>query len=552
VSVDLVLHGGVVVTGQPGAPRARAVAVHDGYVVALDSDALDLLPIARATLDLQGGAVLPSFGDGHVHPLWGGVEMAGPAVRDATSVADVVEAVRRWAADHPDAHWVEGGPYDPTLAPGGRFDARWLDAAVADRPVVLQSTDHHCIWVNTEALRRAGIDETTPDPPTGEVARRPDGRPLGTLVEWQAMDLVLRHAPKPTPEQRRDGLARASRLLAAAGVTWVQEAALAPADVPVYLDTAAAGRLALRANVALRAEPDRWREQRGEFLAARHDAGRLSASGDVSVRTVKIFADGVVEAGTAAMLEPYADALGDAPGHRGNPVWAADELAAAAVAFDADGFQLHVHAIGDAAVRDTLDALDRVRQVNGPRDRRPVIAHTQCVDPDDVPRFAALGVIANLEPLWAQLDPLQVDLTLPRLGAERGARQYPMASLLATGAVLSMGSDWPVSSHRPLEGLAVAATRQTAEGRPPGGWVPAERLPVAAALAAYSQGVAYQAFEEHLWGTVAVGRRADLVWLDGDPTAVDPGAWADLAVRGTWLAGRRTHGDSSNDKDDAG
>lgn len=536
------LHGGVVLTGGPGAPRARAVAVHDGYVVAVDEDALGLVPIARATVDLEGGAVLPSFGDGHVHPLWGGVELDGPAVRDATTVQQVVEAVRRWAAEHPRDGWIQGGPYDPTLAPGGRFDARWLDTAVADRPVVLQSTDHHCVWVNSEALRRAGIDARTPDPPTGEVTRRPDGRPLGTLVEWQAMDLVLRHAPRPTPAQRRDGLARACRLLAGAGVTWVQEAALAPSDVPVYLDTAAAGRLAVRANVALRADPDRWREQRGEFLTARHDAARRSPDGDVSVRTVKIFADGVVEAGTAAMLEPYDEALGDPPGHRGNPVWSADELAAAAVAFDADGFQLHVHAIGDAAVRDTLDALDRVRHVNGPRDRRPVVAHTQCVDPADLPRFAELGVIANLEPLWAQLDPLQVDLTLPRLGAERGERQYPMASLLVAGARLSMGSDWPVSSHRPLEGLAVAVTRQTPDGRPAGGWAPAERLPIATALSAYTQGVAYQAFEEHVWGTVAVGRRADLVWLDRDPTATEPARWPGIEVRGTWLAGRRTHG----------
>ena len=540
MSVDLVLHGGVVVTGVPAAPRARAVAIHDGHVVALDEDALGLLPIARATMDLEGGAVLPSFGDGHVHPLWGGVEMAGPPVRGATTVVQVVEAVRRWAADHPDVDWIQGGPYDPTLAPAGRFDARWLDDAVPDRPVVLQSTDHHCAWVNTEALRRAGVDGRTPDPPAGEVARRPDGSPLGTLVEWTAMDLVVRHAPRPTAAERQDGLARASELLAAAGVTWVQEAALAPSDVEVYLATAAAGRLAVRANIALRAEPSRWREQRGSFLAARHQAERSPVSAAVSARTVKLFADGIVEAGTAAMLEPYDEALGDPPGSRGRPVWDRDELAAAVAAFDADGFQLHVHAIGDAAVRDTLDAFEPLPRINGPRDRRPVIAHTQCVDPADVPRFAALGVIANLEPLWAQLDPLQVDLTLPRLGPVRGALQYPMASLLAGGAVLSMGSDWPVSSHRPLPGLAVAVTRQTPDGVPAAGWVPHERLPVAAALSAYSQGVAYQAFEEAAWGCVTVGRRADLVWLDRDPTTTEPAHWPAIEVRGTWLGGRRT------------
>lgn len=540
MTVDLVLHGGSVVTGLPGAPRARAVAVHDGRVVALDDDALDLRPSAGTTVDLDGGAVLPSFGDGHVHPLWGGVELAGPEVRDAGSVAEVADAVRRWAAEHPDVTWVQGGPYDPTLAPSGRFDARWLDDAVPDRPVVLQATDHHCAWVNSEALRRAGIDASTPDPPAGEVARRPDGTPMGTLVEWTAMDLVLRHAPRPTLQERVDGLVRASELFAAAGLTWVQEAALSPSDVEAYLAAAASGRLAVRANIALRADPGQWRDQRADFLAARRAAEASPVAGQVSVRTVKMFADGVVEAGTAAMLTPYAEVLGDPPGSTGRPVWTPDELALAAAAFDADGFQLHVHAIGDAAVRHTLDAFEQVALVNGPRERRPVLAHTQCVDPADVARFAALGAIANLEPLWAQLDPLQVDLTLPRLGRHRGVHQYPMASLLATGAALSFGSDWPVSSYRPLEGLAVAVTRQTPAGVPAGGWVPAERLPVPAALSAYTQGVAYQAFEEQLWGTVSVGKRADLVWLAADPTGTDPLAWPDIAVRGTWLGGRRT------------
>ena len=538
MSVDLVLHGGVVVTGDPAAPRVRAVAVRDGVVVALDEDALSLVPKAREVVDLAGGAVLPAFGDGHVHPLWGGVELAGPQVRDATSVAEVAEAVRRWADAHPETTWVLGGPYEPTLVPGGRFDAAWLDAAVPDRPVVLQSTDHHCAWVNSEALRRAGIDATTPDPATGEVARRPDGTPMGTLVEWTAMDLVLRHAPRATAVERQVGLAAASRLLAAAGLTWVQEAALSPGDVEVYLAAAAAGTLAVRANIALRAEPDRWPDQRAEFVQARRAAAGSPVAGQVSARTVKMFADGVVEAGTAAMLSPY----DDAPHSCGLPVWPPDELAAAAVAFDADGFQLHVHAIGDAGVRAALDAVERVAAVNGPRDRRPVIAHTQVVDPVDLPRFAALDVVANLEPLWAQLDPLQLELTAPRLGPVRTAWQYPMASLVATGAVLSMGSDWPVSSYRPLDGLSVAVTRQTKAGVPAGGWLPHERIPVGTALSAYTQGVAYQAFEEDRWGSVTVGRRADLVWLGSDPTVTDPAGWPQIPVHGTWLGGERTWG----------
>jgi predicted amidohydrolase YtcJ len=541
VGVDLVLRG-LVRTGDPLAPLARGVAVHHGVVVALDEAALDLAGGAAEVVDLDGGVVLPGFGDGHVHPLWGGVELAGPQVRDASSVAEVVEAVRRYAAEQPDEEWVQGGPYEATLAPDGLFDAAWLDEAVPDRPVVLQSTDHHCAWVNSEAMRRAGVTRATPDPPSGRVPRRPDGSPLGTLVEWTAMDLVLRHAPRPGRAEKELGVERAGALLASVGVTWAQEAALAPEDVEVYLAAAAAGRLPVRVNVALRAEPGRWAAQRAEFAAARAAAAASPVAGQVSARTVKFFADGVVEAGTAALLEPY----DDAPHTCGLPVWEPRELAEAAAAFDADGFQLHIHAIGDAGVRAALDAVEHATRVNGPWDRRAVVAHTQLVDPADLPRFADLGVIANFEPLWTQLDPVQTDLTLPRIGPERGARQYPMASLLRSGAVLSMGSDWPVSSCRPLEGLPVAVTRQTASGRPAGGWVPEERLPPEAALAAYTAGVAYQAFEQDSWGTVAVGRRADLVRLDRDPLALAAAEWPEVRVLGTWLAGRPTWQDRTS------
>jgi len=533
--VDLVLQGGTVRTGDSTGTRARALAVHGGRVVALDLDALSLADDAREVVDLDGGALLPAFADGHVHPLWGGVELAGPQVRDAATVGDVADSVRRWATDHPEATWVTGGPYDPSLAPDGIFDAQWLDVAVSDRPVALSSTDHHCAWVNTAALRLAGIDEHTPDPPAATIARRADGTPTGTLVEWTAMDLVLRHAPPTTTAEKVDGLAASTAMLATAGLTWAQEAALHPDDVAAYLETASSGRLSVRVDIALRAEPGEWPAQRGTFAAARAAA---AGSPMVSARTVKFFADGVIEAGTAAMLAPYTDR----PHSCGLPVWGRDELAAAAAAFDADGFRLHIHAIGDAGVRNALDAVEHVVRVNGPSERRPVIAHVQLVDPVDVPRFAQLGVIANVEPLWAQLDPLQVDLTMPRLGAARSALQYPFGSLVSTGAVLSMGSDWPVSSHRPLDGLAVAVTRQTRGGEPPQGWLPHERLAPETALSAYTAGSAYQSFEEGQRGVLGVGARADLVWLARDPLATPALDWPSLAVRGTWLAGIRTAG----------
>lgn len=527
--------GGTVRTGDPSAPLARALAVRGGVVVALGEDALALDGTGVETVDLAGGLLMAGFGDGHAHPTHGGRELMQAPVRDATSVAEVAEVVRRHAADHPGQEWVLGGSYQPALAPGGVFDARWLDDAVPDRPVALVSSDHHVLWANSEALRRAGVTADTPDPPAARIDRRPDGSPVGTLVEWAAMDLVQRHIPAPGEDEVRAGVLAATRLMAAAGITWVQDAISLPADVVRCAELAASGELPVRMNLALRAEPGRWTGQRAEFAAARA-AAQTIAGDDVTARTVKFFADGVVEAGTAALLEPYVDA----PHSCGLPVWDADELAAAITAFDADGFQAHVHAIGDAGIRTALDAFEAAVAANGPRERRPVIAHTQLVDPADLGRFAALGVVANFSPLWAALDDCQLELTQPRLGPERSDRQYPMATLWASGAVLSFGSDWPVSSLRPLDGLSVAVGSRRPDGSPDG-WLAHERLPAAVALSAYTQGVAHQAFEEGRWGTVSVGRRADLVHLASDLLALDAAEWPDVPVLGTWLGGRRTH-----------
>jgi predicted amidohydrolase YtcJ len=539
VVADLVIAGGLVRRGfAPCAPTARAVAVTGGRVVAFDEQALALRGASTAVVDLAGGVLLPSFGDGHAHPLWGGVELAQAPIRDCASVDEVLQAVRRYADEHPDLSWVTGASYDPALAPGGRFDARWLDRVVADRPVYLESSDHHCAWVNSEALRRAGVTAATADPPAALVVRRDDGEPLGTLVEWTATDLVKRLVPATSVADRLRGLEASTALLAAAGVTWAQEAALAPDDVPVYLEAARRGLLSVRVGIALRSEPDRWVDQLADFVSARELAAGSDVADQVSAGTVKFFADGVIEAGTGALLEPYVDE----PDSHGEPVWAAEQLAEAVAAVDRAGFQAHVHAIGDAAVRAALGAVEHAAAVNGPRDRRAVVAHTQLVHPDDLARFARLGVIANFEPLWAWPEPAMAVLVVPRLGPSRTELQYPMGSLARSGAHLSMGSDWPVSSLVPLEGLAVAVTRQDPDGSSTGAWTPHERLSPAEALAAYTTGVAYQAFEETRWGRVEPGWRADLVALDRDPLAADPLRWKEIRVTGTWLGGRRTYG----------
>ncbi|WP_283137603.1 amidohydrolase [Rhizohabitans arisaemae] len=521
---------GVVWTGTGAV--THALSVRYGRIEALGAAAL--AGDADETVDLDGGLLLPAFGDGHCHPDHGGFEASGPRLKGHGGVAEIVEEVRRHAEAHPEDEWITGAGYDSTLAPDGLFDARWLDAAVPGRPVALRAWDYHTLWCNTEAMRRAGLSAATPDTARGVFARRPDGELLGTMLEWDAVDAVLRVAPPRTAEDTVAALRRATEIFAAAGVAWVQDAWVEPETVEAYLTAAGRGLLATRVNLGLRADPERWRDQPEEFADIRE---RVRAAGDLlTANTVKFFVDGIVENRTASLLAPY----GDDPCTRGMPIWPYEELLRTLAAVDALGFQAHLHAIGDAGVRTALDAIEHVIRVNGPRDRRPVIAHVGVLDEADLPRFAELGVIANLQPLWARTDPAMVELTIPRLGPERARRQYPIGSLLRSGARVSFGSDWPVTDHRPLSGLPVAVTRENAERQPAGGWLPGERVTLEEALTAYTAGVAYQAFAERERGLLVPGMTADLAWLDRDLRRLDPHDIASrTAVLGTWLAGER-------------
>lgn len=522
-------HGGLIWTGVDG-QTTDALLVVDGVVLAVGSGARELAGGAE-TVDLGGGFLMASFGDGHAHPLQGGLEAVGPQVRRCKSVDEIVDAVRTFAAEHPDDEWIVGASYESSMAQDGLFDARWLDAAVPDRPVVLRAWDYHTVWCNTVALERAGITADTPDPPLGEIPRREDGSVLGTLREWGAVDLVYKIVPKRDPKVLIGALGTAADYYLARGVTWVQDAWVEPADVDTYLDAARQGALGVRFNLGLYADPRHFAIQLEQFADARRRVEELG-SPLLTAQTVKFFADGVIENETGALLAPYCGSLHD----HGMQVW--DDLAGAAQAVDELGFQIHIHAIGDAAARQALDAIEHVVASNGPRDRRPVIAHAQLVDDADIDRFAKLGVIANMQPLWAQLDPLMVDLTVPRLGVERAEKQYRMRSLDESGARLAFGSDWPVSSGAPLKGIAVAASRQTAEGDPEGGWVPQEILGIEHALSAYTAGVAHQAFADGQWGAIAPGASADLVWLGRDPRTTPPLELPTIGVRATYLAGR--------------
>jgi predicted amidohydrolase YtcJ len=524
--------GGLIWTG---GSDTDALLVIDGKVRATGAEARALASeiASVAQVDLDGGFLMPSFGDGHAHPLYGGLEAVGPPIRGCATVDEIVLAVKQFAADNPGEEWIVGASYDSSLAPDGLFDSRWLDAAVPDRPVVLRAWDYHTVWCNSVAIERAGITADTPDPVIGEIPHRADGSVLGTLREWGATDLMSAVMPRRDEKLRVSALATAADYFLARGVTWVQDAWVEPADVATYVAAARAGALRLRFNLALYADPRHFDYQVEQFSESRRLVEQ-TGSPLLTAHTVKFFADGVIENETGALLAPYCSGLHS----HGLRTWEGDSLAEAARRVDELGLQIHIHAIGDAAIRQALDAIEYAITHNPDRDRRPVIAHVQLVDDADLGRFAELGVIPNMQPLWAQMDSLMTVLTVPRLGVERSDKQYRMRSLTTSGAPLALGSDWPVSSGAPLEGIAVAVSRRTASGDPEGGWTPHEILPVEDTLAAYTAGVAYQAFAEGSWGRIISGASADLVWLDRDPRTTPVLDIPAVTVRATYLRGR--------------
>jgi predicted amidohydrolase YtcJ len=529
VIIDPDRHGHVI--------TSRALAIAEGRVVAEGDAAVELAALhGSKVIDLAGGLLAPAIGDGHAHPVLGGLEATGPQVRDASDLAGILAAVATWKRDHPDAAWIVGGSYDTTFAADGLFDARWLDEVTGDTPTILRAWDYHTAWVNSAALTAGGITAATPDPALGRIPRRDDGSPLGTLQEGAANDFLAHVVPHFSTEQRVAALEQATREYAAQGTTWVQDAWVDPQDVETYRVAAAQQRLHTRVNLAFRADPARWQDQIAEFVGLRDEIRSLEHD-RLSAETIKFFLDGVIESHTAAMLDPYADR----PNERGLPNWSETELTAAALAFDAEGFQLHLHAIGDAANRLALDALEATATRNPPRERAHVIAHVAVLAPGDAQRFAKIGVIANFEPYWAQCDAVMRDLTIPHLGHDREGWQYLIGTVLRTGATITFGSDWPVTTKDWRPAFATAVTRHShlePESTP---WLPSERITPGQALAAYTSGIARQALVSDR-GTLETGMVADLVWLSADPLSIDPHSVPEIQVLGTWLAGERTFG----------
>jgi len=509
---------------------SNAVLIKGDRVIALGESAIAMG--ADTTVDCAAGFLAPAFADGHIHTLFGGLEAVSAPVRDCASAREVAKSVGRWAAEHPEKKWIEGSGFDLALAPGGIFQAAWLDEFVPDRPVYLRASDYHTVWVNSMALQLAGYVGEITQPHDGEIVVNELGAPVGTLKEWGAWRPVAELLPPAMEDVRIEALSQATAKLAAAGITWIQEGWTEPRDIETWIAAHQSGRLSVGVDLALWADPNNWRAQLESFVVSR-DAATACGDSNFSATRIKFFADGIFESGTGALLEPYCGC----PHSKGLPNWEPRELAAAVAAIDALGFTAHVHAIGDYAIRMTLDAFEQCAATNPVRDRRWVIVHSQLIAPTDIERFVQLGVVANFEPLWAQMDAWQEQLTAERLGPERAGRQFQIQTVADTGAVISFGSDWPVTTYNPLECLQIAVTRQAAPSSPP--WMPHERVSVDDGLAAYTSGVAYQAGRDDA-GVIRPGAIADLVLLHADPRRVAPNEIGKIEVIGTWRLGVRT------------
>ena len=534
VDADLLLVNGHFYDDGRWLPGVDSIAIRDGRIHAMGSG----LTSSGRVVDLDGAWVLPGFHDAHVHPVQAGLEMNACDLSSGDSVDDYVGTIREHAATHPQAPWILGGGWSMHAFPGGVPDAAPLDEIVPDRPVFLPNRDHHSAWVNTTALRLAGIDASTPDPADGRIERDAHGAPTGALHEG-AMELVRALIPPATTTEQRDALLTAQAHLHSLGVVGWQDAlvgdGLGMADsLDTYLDAVRDGSLTAKVVGALWWDRARGEEQIDELVARRTRA----AEAGFDAGSVKIMQDGVCETFTAAVIAPYLDAHGHETSNRGLSFIEAADLARYVQQLDALDFQVHVHALGDQAVRDSLDAIQHARTLNGARGNRHHLAHVQIVDPADVPRFADLDVTANVQALWACLDEQMVELTLPFLSTGARAQQYVFRSLDEAGADLVCGSDWPVSSADPLEAIHVAVNR-TAPGSTLGPLLGDEGIAIATAIDAYTRGSARINRLGASSGRIAPGMAADLAVLDRDLLTLPAGEIASTRVVATFVDGER-------------
>ena len=528
---DRIFVNGRIWTGEPGWPLTEALAVRGTTILAVGTNAQIRVHSAKGTevVDLRGRFVAPGLIDGHLHLLGGSLSLEELRLDDAFTFGALAGRIRAWADAHPDAQWVTGRGWAYAAFPDGLPSRAQLDAVVRGRPAWLVSYDGHTGWANSTALRLARVTPETKDPAGGEIVRDEKGEPTGALKE-NAMDLVGRLVPKLLPHEKERALKNGIAQAAAWGLTSVHQAGIDAEELEI-LEGALAAVARLRVYVALDIE----RDPTPEALARQGELRRRFSEGRLRVGAVKGYVDGVVEARTAAMFEPYPG------GGTGLPNFTQEELDRTVAAYDKAGWQVMLHAIGDRGIDMALTAYERAARANGTTGRRHRVEHIEVARAGDLPRFKAAGVVASTQALFPYPNQNHLGVYVPTLGPERARRAMAFKAIDDAGAVQSFGSDWPVFTAEVVRGIACAVTRTTVEGTPAGGWEPSQKLTAEAALRHFTRDAAFAEHAEKEKGTLAPGKLADFVVLSRDLLAVPPERIKDTKVLLTVLGGQDTY-----------
>ncbi len=542
---DFIFRNGPIYTLETNGHRVEALAVAGERILFTGTweDVQSLRSDYTQIVDLQGKTLLPGFTDAHVHPISGGLALMGCNLIGIDHPDSVLTILKNYALAHPEKQWIRADNFWLPVFPNGNPKKEWLDSIIPDRPVYVTSSDGHSAWVNSLALRLAGITAETPDPPNGLIERDPrTGEPGGTLRE-EAMSLVGNLLPPYTREELVEGLRRGLQEAASLGITNFIEASARENYIEAYVELAEKQELTAHVNVSIYGDISKGKAGVEKVLALNEKyRNRLNSDdgqrSDLTFNQVKLFMDGVVEGKTAAMLDHY---HGD--NHGGAPNADPDTARAVIAALDQVGLQIHVHAIGDLAIRMTLDAFEQARQVNGRRDSRHHIAHLHVIHPDDLPRFRALDVTANFQALWATLeDTYMTELNYPFLGEERVEWQYPIGSVARNGGRLAFGSDWDVSTMDPFDAMQVAVTRRGPDSIVREAWTPQHLVDVATVVEGYTKNGAFLTFREKECGTLSVGKLADMIILDRDIFQCEKFSIHETKVLMTMFRGKVVHG----------
>jgi len=537
---DTIVVNARIYTVNPKQPWADAIAIRDGKIAAVGS-AKEIGAYRTAStklIDAAGHLVLPGFTDAHMHFIEGSLGLLRLHLEDANTIADVQKMVKTFADQHPKSPWILGRGWSyPILGASGVADKKYLDEVVPDRPVYLTCFDGHSWWANSKALQLAGITRDTPDPPNGIIVRDlSTGEPTGGIKEDAGDDLMERVIPLPDREERlaavRAGMAEANKV----GLVRVVDAGNLGntvvfsdfANADLYDELRKKDELTLRMYFAYALSPPALTPA---DLNAIEQARARYHDEWVSGGAVKFYMDGVIESHTAAMLMPYSDD----PSKIGALFWDPAKYKEAVAELDRRGFQLFTHAIGDKAIRTALDGYQYAQETNHTHDARPRI---EDISAQDIPRFGKLGVIASFQPLHAYPNDDTLKVWARNVGPERAQRAWVWHSIESTGGVLAFGSDWPVVTLNPWEGVQNALTRQTVEGDPPGGFVPQERISLDDAIKGYTLGAAIGTRSEKTQGSLEPGKVADLIILDRDLFKIEPNEIGKTEVLLTMVGGR--------------